>query len=135
MVYHGTMNNTTLGMVLVQILEDVEGEPGLWQAEVDGLPLYVVADETHDRMRIMIPVGRLGPDDKELMWELLSANYGRALDAKYALHDDIVWSTFMHQLSTLTQAVLENAVEHVVTLAQNTGTTFASSDLLFGDDD
>lgn len=135
MVYHGTMNNATLGLVLAQVLDDLEGEPGLWQAEIDGQQLYIITDEVHDRSRIMIPVGRIDQNDKELMWELLNANYGRALDAKYAVHDDIVWSTFMAPLSSLTQAIVENAIHHVVTLAQNTGTTFASSNLVFGGDE
>ena len=63
-----------------------------------------MTDELDDRMRIMIPVITLDPDDHDLMLTLLSANFDRAMDAKYAVHEDMVWSSFLHRLSRLTEA-------------------------------
>ncbi len=43
-----------------------------------------------------------------------------------------VWSVYLHPLSSLTQQEFDAAVEQVVRLRQNFGTTYTSSDLVFG---
>ena len=110
----------------------LRGQPGLWQATIDGVPVYVITDETHDRMRIIAPINEVARSDTEMLWTLLAANYDTALDAKYAIHDGVVCATFLHRLSWLTADELDNAIEHVVNLARSTGTTFSSSDLKYG---
>jgi hypothetical protein len=126
------MNNARLETLLRERLPGLEGRPGLWQAEIDELIVYVMTDESYDRMRIMIPVGEISPTDADLLWTLLSANFDRALDAKYAVNDGVLWSTFLHRLSWLTASELDAAIHQVTTLARNTGTSFASGDLVFG---
>lgn len=132
MVASAVMNNYTLGLLLEQRLPDLVSKPGMWQSSIDDLTLYVFADELHDRMRIMIPVAEIEPHDRDLMRVLLLANFDRVLDARYAINDGLVFSMFPHQLSLLTKPILDNALENVIALAQNTGSTFASSDLIFG---
>lgn len=132
MVSRGAMNNALLGALLDDRLTALEGEPGQWQARIDDWTLYVFADEDHDRVRIMVPVAEIGPRDVELLMVALSANFDRALDAKYAMKDGILWATFLHRLSWVTEEELDDAIEQVLTLAQNTGTTFTSTELVFG---
>ena len=132
MVARPMMNNAVLGSLLKEKLPSLHGRPGMWQATVDSLTLYVITDETHDRMRIMAPVTEAAEDDAGLLWTLLSANFDRALDAKYAINDGVVWSTFLHRLSWLTEPALDNALEQVITLARTTGSSYTSSDLFFG---
>lgn len=132
MVATAVMNIYTLGLLLEQRLPGLIGEPGMWHSLIDDMTLYVFADETHDRVRIMIPVAEIVPQDHDLMRVLLLANFDRALDARYAINDGLVFSMFPHQLSLLTEPILGNALETVIALARNTGSTFASSDLIFG---
>lgn len=132
MIAQEGMNNARLGELLEARLPGLEGRPGMWHGEVDDLPLYVITDEGYDRMRIMVAVGEVDQKDADLLWTLLSANFDRALDAKYAVNDGVLWSTFLHRLSWLTEGELDNALDHVVALARATGSTFASSDLVFG---
>lgn len=132
MVATAVMNNYTLGLLLEQRLPGLIGDPGRWQSPIDDLTLYVFTDESHDRMRIMIPVAEIEPHDRDLMRVLLLANFDRALDARYAINDGLVFSMFPHPLSLLTEPILDNALENVIALARNTGSTFASSDLIFG---
>ena len=132
MVSRGAMNNALLGALLDDRLTALEGEPGQWQARIDDWTLYVFADEDHDRVRIMVPVAEIGPRDVELLMVALSANFDRALDAKYAMKDGILWATFLHRLSWVTEEELDDAIDQVLTLAQNTGTTFTSTELVFG---
>jgi len=131
MVSNPGMNNARLEALLSTRLPALEGTDGVWRADVDDLLLYVFTDEHHDRMRIMIPIGEVNLDDTALLRTLLSANFDRALDAKYALNDGVLWSTFLHRLSWLSEASLDAALEQVITLARNTGSTFASSELVF----
>ncbi|MCP3906260.1 MAG: hypothetical protein GY715_21765 [Planctomycetes bacterium] len=132
MVSRALMNCTRLELLLRRSLPGLTGAAGGWRAEVDGTLVYVIADETHDRMRLMVPVTEVDLDDPELLWTLLCANFDRALDATYAVHDGLLWTVFVHRLSWLTEAELNDALAQVLTLARNTGTSFSSSDLVFG---
>jgi hypothetical protein len=125
----------TLGQLLDRLLEEKEGSDGFWHGQRAGVTIYVVADEEHDRMRIMSPIGEMRKPDAGFLSILLQANFDRALDAKYALRKKEVWSVFMHPMSTLVPDDLGTFVDQVAKLVQNTGTTYASSELVFGVDD
>lgn len=125
----------TLGQLLDRLLDEKEGSEGFWHGQRDGVTVYVVADEEHDRMRIMSPIGEMRKADAGFLSILLQANFDRALDAKYALRKREVWSVFMHPMSTLVPDDLGTFIDQVARLVKNTGTTYASSDLVFGVDD
>ncbi|MEM1124681.1 MAG: hypothetical protein AAGJ18_29850, partial [Bacteroidota bacterium] len=57
-----------------------------------------------------------------------------ALDAKYALYSGFVVSLFTHPLQELTEDQFKDAVKQVAVAAQNFGTTYSSTDLIFGAD-
>ena len=126
------MTNATLAKLLPSLLTEIEGSNGFWHGQRDEVAVYVVADEEHDRMRVMSPVGELKRTDAEFLSLLLQANFDRALDAKYALRRKELWSVFMHPLSTLVPDDLGLYLDQVVRLVKNTGSTYASSDLVFG---
>jgi hypothetical protein len=125
----------TLGQLLDRLLEEKEGSEGFWHGQREGVTIYVVADEEHDRMRIMSPIGEMRKADAGFLSILLQANFDRALDAKYALRKREVWSVFMHPMSTLVPDDLGTFIDQVAHLVKNTGTTYASSDLVFGVDE
>jgi hypothetical protein len=125
----------TLGQLLDRLLEEKEGSEGFWHGQREGVTVYVVADEEHDRMRIMSPIGEMRKADSGFLSILLQANFDRALDAKYALRKREVWSVFMHPMSTLVPDDLGTFIDQVARLVKNTGTTYASSDLVFGVDE
>ena len=126
------MTHSTLGRLLERLLEDIEGQEGFWHGQRDDVTVYVVSDLEHDRMRIMAPIGELRVNDSGFLSILLQANFDRALDAKYALRKKELWSVFMHPLSTIVPDDLGTFIDQVVRLVKNTGTTYASSDLIFG---
>jgi hypothetical protein len=94
----------------------------------------VLCDEEHNRMRVMAPVGELREMDAEFLSILLQANFDRALDARYSLRGKELWAVFVHPLSTLASDDLGLFVDQVVALVKNTGSTYASTDLVFGAD-
>jgi len=129
------MTHSTLGRLLERVLTDMEGSEGFWHGQRDDVTVYVISDVEHDRMRIMAPVGELRVKDAGFLTILLRANFDRALDAKYALRNKELWSVFMHPLSTIVPDDLGTFVDQVVRLVKNTGSTYASSELVFGVDD
>ena len=125
------MNNRTLQTLIESLSQDIEGDPGYWSFTVASRQLVVITDEAADRMRIMTPV----VEDTELSAEqartLLDANFDRALDARYAVSRGYVWSAFIHPLSALTEEEFADGVRQVVTLAENYGTSYTSTNLVF----
>jgi hypothetical protein len=63
---------------------------------------------------------------------LLQASADRALDARYAMRNKELWAVVVHPLATLATDDLPSMFDQVVMLVKNTGTTYASSDLIFG---
>ena len=107
---------------------NVEQTSNLWRFEYQGIEVVCVADADADRMRIISAVTRAAGLPEEIKDRMLVANYHSALDARYAIGDGIVYSTFIHPLSTLTEAQVPDAVRQVVTLKQTFGTSYRSSD-------
>ncbi len=129
------MTTATIDKILDQYLTDLDGRSGFWRGIRDEVQLFVLSDDSHDRMRIMAPIGELDEIEPELLQVLLQANYDRALDARYAMRGKEVWSVSVHPLATLAPDDFASFLDQVVRLVKNTGTTFASSDLMFGSSD
>ncbi len=126
------MNNTKMGDILEKISDKVEGVEGNWQIIYGEQILFILTDETHNRMRIFTPIA----DQKEVTTKeleaMLEANFHAALDAKYALYSGFVVSLFTHPLKELTEEQFKDAVKQVAVAGQNFGTTYSSTDLIFG---
>jgi hypothetical protein len=125
------MTTQAMGKLLESYLEDLDGQPGFWRGVRNETPVFVFSDDSHDRMRIMAPVGVIEELDPDLLHVLLQANYDRALDARYAMRGNELWSVVVHPLATLATDDLPSLFDQVVLLVKNTGSTFASTELVF----
>ena len=125
------MTTAAMGKLLESYLTDLEGEKGFWRGNRGDVPVFVFSDDEHDRMRLMAPIGVVEELDPDLLHVLLQANYDRALDARYAMRNRELWSVVVHPLATLATDDLPSMFEQVVLLVKNTGTTFASTELVF----
>ncbi len=105
--------------------------PG-WQFSVGGMAAQVIADASHDRMRILVPVARAEEVSEAMLRRCMQANFSSALDARYALAQGVLWSAFVHPLGSLDEALFLSALGQTVTLARSYGTTFQSGELVFG---
>lgn len=126
------MNNARLDSIIRSLGSLEEGQPGYWRFEFKERIVLVLTDESHNRMRIITPVVEATEIGEEIWLMALSANFDRALDARYAINGDYLWSAFIHPLKELSEAQFEDGLDQVVTLASNFGTSFASTDLQFG---
>ncbi len=126
------MSNARMDKALKELKSPIEGEQGNWQVIKDGRLVFILTDEASNRMRIFTPV----VEEKDVgfgeLEKMLTANFHSALDAKYSMYEGFVISIFTHPLKELTEAQLLDALQQVITLADTFGTTFSSTNLIFG---
>ena len=126
------MTNDRLDGLIRQTSKTVKGEAGYWQIKIGGRDVLVITDARHNRIRIMSPVAGQDQLDKDELIRLLEANFGSALDSKYALRDQMLWSVFTHPLAELSDEQFLDCMAQVANLADNFGRSYASSNLIFG---
>ena len=125
------MNNETLGEIIYIVADSIKGSDGNWQFMVKDRILICITDQGNNRMRIMSPIIEQKKLDYADMLKLMEANFHTALDVKYAIADDILWSVFVHPLKQLEKSQVLNAIDQVYTAAYTYGTTYNSTGLIF----
>lgn len=105
------------------------------QFTVSRIPVFLVYDLNADRMRLMAPVVDVGSVDTAELFRLMQANFESALDARYAIARDTVWSTFIHPLSPLGNEEFASGLGQVVNLVLTHGQTYNSGAVQFGGGD
>ena len=129
------MDNQRLGTLLEKIATNVEGGTGYWKLTYQGLEAQIITDENADRMRIIIPLAEAGELNAEQLTRLMQANFESALDARYAVAQGFVWSTFIHGLSTLSEEELISGLAQTFNVAFTYGTSFSSGLFNYGGGD
>lgn len=124
-------NNEVLGNVILKMADSVEGGPGNWRFFIQDRLLICITDENHNRMRIMSPVTDVSALSGEEILNSLLANFHTALDVKYAISDEVLWSVFIHPLKELSEAQIEDAISQVFFAAETFGSTYSSTNLVF----
>ena len=76
----------------------------------------------------ILPEDKLSPEHRTAV---LRANFHTALDARYAVGNGVLFATFIHPLSSLTDRDLKSAIRQVSSLVRNFGTTYSSGELVF----
>lgn len=128
----GGMNNQHLDALIREIGTDVKGDLGFWEFTVSGRRIYCITDESHDRMRLMTPIVEMSELSHEQILACMSANYNRALDARYCLNEDTLWGAFMHPLRSIQAKLFRSACQQVAEVANNFGESYSSGELRFG---
>jgi len=126
------MSNKKIAKALNKITQELEGESGNWQVLYNDFPLFILTDESSNRMRIFTPI----IEEMELkvgqMKRMLEANFHSALDAKYSLYEGFVIGIYTHPLQELDEVQMVDAMKQVVNLSKNFGTSYTSTDMMFG---
>lgn len=125
------MTNDRLDAIIRRLDEHAERSGGTWTFTIGDRRLLLVSDEHADRMRIVAPVGDAGTLAPDAQLRMLQANFDTALDARYAVARDKVWSAFIHPLGALTEDELLSGITQVVTLAATYGSGYSSGALVF----
>ena len=114
---------------------EAQGNGAVWQFRVDEVQILVVTDARADRMRAMTPVARSADVTPGQMTRMMQANFDSALDARYAIANELLWAAYIHPLSPLQKDQLISGIGQVVNLAQSFGTLYSSGGLLYGGGD
>ncbi|WP_422084127.1 hypothetical protein [Ulvibacterium sp.] len=93
--------------------------------------LFTIYDENANRMRIISPIIQRSEIEEEQLLNALVANFHSALDVKYALSDEIIWSVFTHPLRELSDHQVLDAIDQVYLANVTFGTTYSSTNLVF----
>ena len=99
------------------------------------LNIQVITDPAAGRMRIVIPIvmeTSLGP---ERVKRIMQANFDSALDARYALAQGVLWATFIHPLSSLSDEEFLSGLSQTLNLVATYGSTYSSGLFVFGGGD
>ena len=123
-----------LKLILAKEATIVKEEGNIVEYQIDQLPMYLIVDETANRMRLMSPVVEEKDLKEEDLKHLMEANFDRALDAKYAVANGVLWSVYAHPLKELYKDQIIDAFNQVRNLVYNYGTSYSSTVFVFGGD-
>lgn len=104
-------------------------------ANIGEAAINIVTDPAADRMRIVIGIAREEDVGAERMKRLMQANFDSALDARYALGQGVLWATFLHPLSSLTDKDFVSGIGQTIGIVGTYGTTYSSGLFIFGGGD
>ena len=128
----GSMTPSRMCRIIGDHCKVLKRDGNVLEFEFQGVCLILVYDENADRMRVISPIcdqGECGPGAVE---KAMEANFHTALDARYALSKGVVWSAFIHPLSSLDEDLLVSAIQQVAVAKATFGDEYTSGKWAFG---
>ena len=125
------MSPEKLMELITQVSDTVQPNGNQIQFLYKQKPLICVYDENANRMRIISPIVETKDLEEEQLLNALVANFHSALDVKYALSDEIMWSVFIHPLKELSDHQVLGAIDQVYAASVTFGNTYSSTTLVF----
>ena len=129
------MTAERLGELVLRVDDEAVLDGSSWFFVIEGLETTVVYDIAADRMRIVIPILDSSEIDNETMQRLMQANFDTALDARYAIANGMVWATFIHPLSTLSDEEFLVGLAQTANIVLTFGSSYSSGMFIFGGGD
>lgn len=114
---------------------DAERQNTTWRFQVQGYPVFVIADTDADRIRVQVPVTQTNRLTARDWRRVTSANFDTAIDARYAAAQNVLWAVFVHRFSTLTQEDFASGLQQCLNLMATYGTAYASTNRVFSGGD
>jgi len=125
------MNPEKLTELITQVSDTLNTQGNTVQFMYQERPLICVYDESANRMRIISPIMETKDLEEEQLLNALVANFHSALDVKYALSDEIMWSVFIHPLKELSELQVLDAIKQVYAASVTFGSSYSSTNLVF----
>ncbi len=120
---------------LKQIKPGVERNGNIWQITLGERSALIITDPSAERMRIMVPIIEAETVDEATLRRMMQANFDSALDARYAIAQGVIWGTFIHPLTSLTEKDFISGLAQSFKIAENFGTTYSSDIFVYGGGD
>jgi hypothetical protein len=129
------MTNDDLENIIYVVADSLRGDTGNWHFMISNRILICITDQNTNRMLIMSPIIKQNKIARKDLKKMLQANFHTALDVKYAIFEDVLWSVFMHPLKELSKDEVLSAINQVYSAAETYGTTFSSLEPIFSNKD
>ena len=130
-VYAQDMTPDRLHSIIQKNADEVKRSGDQWQFTIDDQVLICIADANADRMRIIAPIAQVDQLSENQIKNALVANFHTALDVKYAISDNLIWSVYLHPLQALSESQLDSALLQTYRAAITFGDTYQSTDMVF----
>ncbi|MEL7256160.1 MAG: hypothetical protein AAGL23_18460 [Pseudomonadota bacterium] len=134
-VGEGPMTYEKLGRILFALDPDAQPQGPGFVLTIAEVTVLVVVDPASDRMRAMVLVSEVSGLTPNDLFRMMQANFDTALDARYAIANDTLWSTFIHPLSPLEKDQLISGLGQVVNAAKTYGTLYSGGLMQFNGGD
>lgn len=125
------MTPEKLGALIEQVSDTTFARQNSIQFKINDGMLICIYDENANRMRIISPIAELKDVQEGDILNAMVANFHTALDVKYALSEEIIWSVFTHPLKELSEEQVLDAIQQVYAASITFGSTFSSTDMIF----
>ncbi len=119
------LNQEVLGYLRARFGE-VASEGPVFVVGAPAARLFVAVDVENDHLRAMMPVAVVDRPDANIFLRLLEANFVSAGEARYGIHDGVLWVFFLTRLSALSHETLALGLDQVMALARTTGTSYSA---------
>lgn len=134
--FEGTMTIKRMNEIVLKIDKDAnKPQEGAWQFRLANFPIMIVTDTNNNRMRMMVPIVDAKTLTKEDLMRIAQANFDSALDARYAVAQDVLWAVYIHPLRALYDRQFVSALAQTVTTAATYGKSYSSGAFVFGGGD
>ncbi len=125
------MNPEKITQILTTLNIECEQSGNVINCVIQGYNLTIIYDLNADRMRMVIPIVEVKDITQDHINQAMEANFHTALDARYAISNDIVWAVFIHPLSDLSESLFSSALQQTLFTAATFGKEYSSGILNF----
>ena len=126
------MSQGAMEQIIREMAQQSKGENGFVEFIYNEVPMYLISDVEHDRMRIISPIAEYKNLGRVEIDAMMESNFHKSLDARYATREGVLYSAFIHRMSELSESLLISGVNQVAALAQTVGGEYTSGSLVYG---
>ncbi|MEO0770742.1 MAG: hypothetical protein AAFY72_15195 [Cyanobacteria bacterium J06649_4] len=87
--------------------------PDAWQVETEDIRLVVISSDPW--LRLMVPIMPVA-QAQSFLGQMLESNFDQTQEARYAIHQRIVWALVQVDFESLTLPLFESAIAQLTTL-------------------
>ncbi|MEM7733108.1 MAG: type III secretion system chaperone [Pseudomonadota bacterium] len=131
----GPMTYEKLGRIIFALDPEAQPQGPGFVLTIRDVNVLIVVDPGSDRMRAMVPVANATEMSQEELMRAMQANFDTALDARYAVANNTLWSTYIHPLSPLEKDQFISGLGQVVNAAVTYGTLYSGGLMQFNGGD
>jgi hypothetical protein len=126
---------TLIDTALHKINKEIKRDGNVWSFDLAKRQVIVVTDPIAERMRILVPVIEADKLDSVMLKRLMQANFDSALDARYAVAQDLLWGVYIHPLVGMSEKEFVSGLSQALKVAENFGGSYSSGAIIFGGGD